>query len=145
LVQSLTEGLDDLKKRLGADMSQWRYGQEKYKHALIHHPLSPAVSSEVRARLDVGPAPRGGYGATVNNTGYGDNQTSGASFRIIADTSNWDNSVGTSSPGQSGDPDSPHYRDLFDLWEKGKYFPVFFSREKIESVTEETLRLQPGS
>ena len=83
-------------------------------------------------------------GSTLNNTGGGDNQTSGASFRIIADTQNWDNSVGTSTPGQSGDPHSPHYRDLFDLWAKGKYFPIFFSRDKIESVTEKTIVLQPA-
>jgi penicillin amidase len=145
LVRSLTEAVSDLKERLGPEMSGWKYGQEKYKHAIIRHPLSAAVSPEIRAKLDVGPAPRGGYGSTLNNTGRGDNQTSGASFRIIADTENWDNSVGTSAPGQSGDPASPHYRDLFDLWAKGKYFPMFYSREKIESVTEKKLVLEPAS
>ena len=124
-------------------MSQWQYGQEKFKHALIHHPLSAAVNEDIRMQLDVGPLPRGGYSSTVNNTGRRDNQVSGGSFRIIADTENWDNSVGTSAPGQSGDPSSPHYRDLFKLWATGKYFPVFYSRAKVESVTEETLLLQP--
>jgi penicillin amidase len=145
LVRSLTEALNDLEERLGPDMSIWKYGQEKFKHALIRHPLSAAVNDEIRAKLEVGPAPRGGYGSTLNNTGGGDNQTSGASFRIIADTENWDNSVGTSNPGQSGDPESPHYRDLFDLWAKGKYFPIFYSREKIESVEEKRIVLEPGS
>jgi penicillin amidase len=96
--------------------------------------MSSAVSADVRARLDVGPAPRGGYGNTPNATGNGDNQTSGASFRIVADLSDWDNSVGTNTPGQSGDPASPHYRDLFPLWAQGRYFPVLFSRAKVESV-----------
>jgi penicillin amidase len=145
LVRSLTEAVDDLEKKLGQDMSGWKYGQEKFKHATIRHPLSAAVNAEMRAKLNVGPAPRGGYGSTLNNTTSGDNQTSGASFRIVADTENWDNSVGTSNPGQSGDPESPHYRDLFDLWAKGKYFPIFYSREKIESVTKKTLILEPGS
>ena len=85
----------------------------------------------------------GGYGGTVHNTGSGDNQTTGASFMIIADTENWDHSVGLNSPGQSGDPDDPHYRDLFELWGRDRYFPVFYSREKIDSVTESTLVLQP--
>jgi penicillin amidase len=145
LARSLTEAVDDLQERLGPDMSRWKYGQQKFKHALIRHPLSAAVNAEMRVRLDVGPAPRGGYGSTLNSTGSGDNQTSGASFRIIADTENWDNSVGTSNPGQSGDPESAHYRDLFDLWAKGKYFPIFYSREKIDSVTEKTLVLEPAS
>ncbi len=145
LARSLSEAVADLKERLGSDVSGWRYGQEKFKHAMIRHPLSAAVSPEMRAKLDVGPVPRGGYGSTLNNTGQGDNQTSGASFRIIADTENWDNSVGTSAPGQSGDPESPHYRDVFDLWAKGKYFPIFYNREKIESVTEKKLILEPVS
>lgn len=144
LVESLKQAVADLRERLGPDMGRWQHGQKKLKHALIRHPLSPAVDAELRARLDVGPVPRGGYGSTVNNTGRGDNQTSGASFRIIADTGDWDSSLGTSNPGQSGDPDSPHYRDLFELWARGKYFPVFFSRQKVESVAEERLVLEPG-
>jgi len=141
LSRSLSEAVEDLTRRLGPDLSGWRYGQPKFKHALIRHPLSAAVPESMRSRLDVGPVPRGGYGSTVNSTGGGDNQVSGASFRIVADTENWDNSVGTNAPGQSGNPDNPHYRDLFELWAKGKYFPVFFSKVKIESVTEERLLL----
>ncbi|HYA17880.1 MAG TPA: penicillin acylase family protein, partial [Bryobacteraceae bacterium] len=56
---------------------------------------------------------------------------------------NWDNSVGLNTPGQSGDVNSPHYRDLYPLWARGQYFPVLFSRDKVESVTERTLKLEP--
>jgi penicillin amidase len=142
LARSFEAAVGDLVRKLGPDQSNWQYGQEKFKHALIHHPLSGAVSARLQAMLDVGPLPRGGYASTVNATGGGDNQTSGASFRIIADTENWDNSVGTNTPGQSGDPASPHYRDLFAMWANGRYFPVFFSREKILSVAEERLVLE---
>jgi penicillin amidase len=106
--------------------------------------LSAAVSEETRRKLDVGPAPRGGDDSTLNNTGSSDNQTSGATFRVILDVADWDNSVATNSPGQSGNPQSPHYRDLFQLWAKHQYFPLFFSREKIESVTENRYVLQPA-
>ena len=144
LRDSLTGALADLSERFGStDMTTWTYGDERFKHALIRHPMSGAVNRDLRRRLDVGPLPRGGYGGTVHNTGRGDNQTSGASFMLIADTANWDNSVGLNNPGQSGDPDSPHYRDLFELWGRNRYFPVFYSREKIDSVTESTLTLQP--
>jgi len=137
LVRSLSEGVRDLASKLGPDMNGWQYGQEKYKHAFIRHALSPAVSAEIRKQLDVGPAPRGGSASTLNAAGSGDIQNTGASLRIVADTGDWDNSVGTSTPGQSGDPANPHYRDLFDMWAKNRYFPIFFSREKVESVTEE--------
>ena len=145
LTESLEQALVDLRERLGDDMTAWQYGQEKFKHALLHHPMTAAVSPEVRGKLDVGPLPRGGYGGTVHNTSGNDNQRSGGSFMILADTANWDNTVGINAPGQSGDPDNPHYRDLFALWAKGKYFPVFYSRDKVDSVTESTTLLQPAS
>ena len=145
LRDSLTQALSDLDERFGtSDMTRWPYGGEKFKHALIRHPMSAAVSPDLRRRLDVGPLPRGGYGGTVHNTSSGDNQTSGASFMIIADTENWDHSVGLTNPGQSGNPDDPHYRDIFELWARNRYFPIFFSRAKVESVAESTLMLQPG-
>ena len=145
LVDTLSEAISNLESRLGLDMTQWQYGDTRYKHILIRHPLGATVRSDLRDQLDVGPVSRGGYGRTVNNTGNSDNQTSGASFRIIADSENWDNSVGTNSPGQSGDPDNVHYRDLFDLWARGQYFPIFYSREKVESVVEQTTNLEPAA
>ncbi|MDA1315354.1 MAG: penicillin acylase family protein [Acidobacteria bacterium] len=145
LADSLKQTLADLQKRFGPDISTWKYGQEAFKHVLIRHSMTAAVSPDLRRRLDVGPFPRGGYGGTVHNTGGGDNQTSGASFMIVVDTSDWDNSVGLNTPGQSGNPDSPHYRDLFELWARGKYFPIFYSRAKVDSVTESTTSLGPVS
>ena len=144
LARSLDEAAAELTKRFGAEMSSWKYGQEKYHHALIEHQLSDAVNEATRATLNVGPLPRGGDGMTVSATGGADNQTSGGSLKIIADTENWDNSVGLNTPGQSGDPASPHYRDLFTLWAQGKYFPVAYSRVKVESVRESTTRLTPA-
>lgn len=143
LQRSLSQAVDELTERFGPSPDGWRYGQEKFKHVLIRHPLSAAVDEETRVKLDVGPAPRGGYDSTLNNTSSSDNQESGATFRVIMDAADWDNSVATSAPGQSGDPDSPHYRDLFALWAKHQYFPLFFTREKIESVTESRAMLQP--
>jgi len=145
LIKSLEEGVSELVKRLGSDASKWQYGQEKFHHIKIRHMLSNAVKPELRTKLDIGPLPRGGNSYTVNNTSSGYNQTSGASFRIIADLGNWDNSLGTNSPGQSGDPKSPHYADLFETWAKGKYFPVFFSRSRIESAAERVTILKPKS
>lgn len=145
LLSSLDQALGDLRQRLGPDMSAWQYGQTRYKHVLLHHPMSGAVDSATRAKLEVGPKPRGGYGNTVNSTGGGDNQTSGASFRMIADLEDWDKTVGTNNPGQSGNPESPHYGDLFKLWAVGEYFPLLYSRPKVESVAEQTTVLVPGA
>lgn len=55
-----------------------------------------------------------------------------------------DDSVGINNPGQSGNVDSPHYRDLYPLWARGKYFPIFFSEPKARSVRESRLDLEPA-
>jgi penicillin amidase len=145
VAKSMDEAVAELTKRFGPDMQAWQYGQETFHHALIRHPLSNAVNAATRARLEVGPLPRGGDGMTVSATGNADNQGSGGSLKIIADTEDWDNSVGLNTPGQSGDPNSPHYRDLFQMWAQGQYFPIAFSRKKVESVTESATRLTPVS
>ncbi|MDG1025440.1 MAG: penicillin acylase family protein [Gammaproteobacteria bacterium] len=143
LLNTLGEAVATLREKLGANIEDWVYGQADYKHALIRHPLGAAVSEEIRSRLELGPLPRGGNGFTLGATGSGDNQTSGASFRIFIDTRDWDNTLGMNTPGQVGDPDSPLYDNLFELWANDKVFPAFYSRDKIETVLFETLDLIP--
>jgi penicillin amidase len=60
---------------------------------------------------------------------------SGASFRMVLDVGNWDASRFINTPGQSGDVDSPHARDLFETWVKGGYVPLVYSREAVEAAT----------
>jgi penicillin amidase len=143
LLRTLAEAVEILSDKLGRNPDNWVYGQTDYKHVILRHPLSPAVNDDLRQRLEVGPAPRGGNGFTLGNTGSGDNQTSGASFRIFVDTRDWDNTLGMNTPGQVGDPDHPLYDNLFELWANDRVFPAFYSRDKIESVLFETVILQP--
>ncbi|ALO45795.1 penicillin acylase family protein [Pseudohongiella spirulinae] len=144
MMDALAAAVNNLRERFGSDMNRWQYGQEGYKHALLRHPMSAAVSDELRASFEVGPAPRHGYSYTVSNTGYGDNQTSGGSFRMIVDTEDFDRALASNTPGQSGDPDSPFYDNLFEDWIDNRYFPLFYSRDKVESVTAERLNLTPA-
>lgn len=143
LVNSLAEALQMLSKRLGNDMTKWQYGQAKNKHITLTHVLSDWVGAEQRAKINMGPLPRGGYGETVGNTGNNLNQEHGASFRIVVDTEDWDKTLGINNPGQSGNPDDPHYRDLFEFWAKDGYFPVYFSKDKIKAVADRTWIVKP--
>jgi penicillin amidase len=140
LTKSLAEAVADLTKRFGPDMEKWKLGA--YHYAKIAHPMTAAVKAGA-APFDVGPLPRGGDAYTITATGGTDRQMTGGSFKIISDIEDWDNSVGLNNPGQSGDVRSPHYRDLFEYWARGKYFPIFFSRPKVESVAEQRLTLKP--
>jgi penicillin amidase len=144
LLKSLGEAVARLKALLGPEMANWTWGN--VHHMKYEHALSALAAPATRARLDVGPLPIGGDGFTVHNTGFRTSdfrQTGGASYRQVIDVGDWDNSVALNSPGQSGDPESPHYRDLFPLWAEGTFFPLLFSREKVAAATEEVLLLHP--
>lgn len=143
LLACVTRSVQELTERLGPEMETWVYGQRNNKHSQLTHALSDLVSDEQRRRINVGPVARGGYAETVNATGSSLNQEHGATFRMVVDTQDWDRTMGINSPGQSANPDSPHYRDLFPLWAENGYFPVFFSRERVEQVTEAKRVLRP--
>jgi penicillin amidase len=94
----------------------------------------------------VGPAPRGGSGDTVGSTAYTPDfrQRGGATFRLVVDVGDWDRSVAMNSPGQSGVPTSPHYRDLFEPWAADGSFPLLYSRSLVERNLGERIVLRPS-
>lgn len=143
LAEAFENAIAGIEKRLGADMQQWQYGQADNKHTYMAHALGNAVNEEQKAKLNLGPLPRGGNAYTPGSTGGNMRQSSGASFRMIVNTGDWDTAIGTNGPGQSGNPESPYYRNLFEPWAKDQFFPVYYSREKVESVTAEKITLNP--
>ncbi len=144
VLTSLEQAVQNLTERFGPEPQAWTYGQAQYHHILIRHPLSGAVTPEYAKRFEVGPIARGGDRYTLNNSDNNAAQETGASFRIIADLSDWDRSLGINAPGQSGNPDDEHYRDLAAMWAAGRYFPLPYSREKIEAVTQHKTVLHPA-
>ncbi len=142
LKESFLTALDILNERLGRDMSNWQYGQEKYKHITIAHALGGVVNDDLRKKLNTETALRGGNAYCPGVTGNTPNQTRGASFRIIVNTGDWDEARAINTPGQSGNPDSPYYKNLFEIWANDAYFPLYYSKEKIETVGAEKLWLK---
>jgi penicillin amidase len=136
--------IEELKEKLGDSIDHWQYGQEKYKHITLVNHLPGLLHSQVKEKVDLGPLPRGGNGHTPNATGSSDNQSSGASFRILVDVGDWDKTLMINTPGQSADPLSPFYDNLFELWARDEYFPSYYSRDKIEQVTQQRILMTPG-
>jgi penicillin amidase len=125
------------------DFSKWQYGQANYKHISFDHPLAHLVDAAKSKKLNLGPLPRGGNGYTVGSTGSAENQSSGASFRILMDTKNWDSTLMINTPGQSGDYKSPFYSNLFPIWANDNYFPAYFSSSLIEKNMDHVTLLSP--
>ena len=143
LLTALQEAVADLKVRLGDDMEQWKLGD--FHTADFVHPL--ATDDETRSIFHIEPVRRSGDSYTVMNTTSASEtntkQRSGASFMFVLDVQDWDRSTGLSAPGNSAQPGSPHYKDLVPYWAEGKYFPLSFSRKKVEENTKNRLVLWP--
>ena len=140
LTRTLAAAVADCRARLGDDPASWAWG--KLHHGYFEHVLSTVAPGMV----DVGPLPKGGSSQTPMNAGYRMSDfrvTSGASFRMVIDVGNWDNSRAINAPGQSGDPRSPHYADLAPLWAAGEYVPLLYSKAAIDDVARLRIVLTP--
>lgn len=141
---TLAAAWKDCERRLGADPSGWRWG------AVHQLTLDHAVSSafpEMSGTFDIEPIELGGSGSTPMYAVYRPddfNNITGPSVRIVMDVGEWDNSVFVNLPGQSGDPASPHYRDLKDAWLGGQYRPLAYSREAVDRHTRARIVLTPA-
>jgi penicillin amidase len=141
LESALAAAVAALSQTLGTDITRWTWGQ--IHTATFQHALA-STGDAARRRFNVGPFPRAGYGDTVFATsGSGNRQTDGATFREVMDVADWDRSIGTSAPGQSGQPGSPHFDDLAKLWAAEQYFPYSFSEAHVQKNAEATLVLRP--
>ena len=123
---ALTNALETLKKEQGADPSAWRWGRmhtRAFPHPFIRTFDLPAVERP------------GGSGTVAAD---------GASYRQILDVADWDRSIVTNTPGQSGQPESPYYGNLLPLWASDTYFPLVYSRGRIEREAAHRLEIVPG-
>lgn len=136
LRSSYTDAREALTKSLGADESNWTWGN--MVKARFNHPLAQAPL--IGLQFTIPPIPQNGtpfmLGATVN-------VGAAVSMRLIADASDWDKTQHGITGGQSGLPSSPHWKDQLDDWRAvtPRAFP--FSDAAIAKATREVLTLEP--
>jgi penicillin amidase len=126
------ETLANLEKRFGADREKWAWGN--VFQARFGHPL--AIVPLIGAQFAIKPVGINGSGQTPNVGSY-------VSMRHIASPGNWDATRLVIPLGQSGNPQSPHWKDQFDAWRTGspQIFP--FSTGAVEKAAKEAITLQP--
>jgi penicillin amidase len=136
MLDALAEASADIGRRFGTDTTAWRWGTVHV--AELRHPLARS--------FDLPPVSRAGDANTVFATGGANyRQSSGASYRQVIDLGNFDNSVAINVPGQSAQPGSEYYDNLLPLWGNDQYFPLVYSRARVEQETKHLLRLAPAS
>jgi penicillin amidase len=145
LLESLKSALAELNQRLGPDMTTWSWG--RLHRATFEPAVAVLADPELRAQMSVGPLQTPGSSSTPRAQAYrpGDfSVIAGASVRLVMDVGAWDNSVAMNTPGQSDDPMSAHYRDLFPMWAQGSYVPLRFSRAAVDGDAEDVIHLSSG-
>jgi len=144
LLTSLTDTVGYLTRTLGPDLNTWRWGR---LHQMKFVPAVAALADDgMRARLALPSVELPGSSDAPRVAAFGDADFSvvaGASVRVVMDVGEWDRSMAINSPGQSGDPDNAHYRDMLPLWAAGQYVPLLFSRPAVERAAETVLELMP--
>ena len=119
LAAALDRAVADLGKRYGADMGSWSWGGAH--PALFAHPVwaqLPLIGDWLQPSIP----DDGAFDTIDNGTSFVRNEKSpftavhGPSMRMIVDMAAPDQARFMLAPGQSGDPFSPHYRDLLEKW-----------------------------
>ncbi len=123
---SLLRAVADMRTAQGQDWGGWRWGRMHTR--TFPHPLLSAFDQPTVERP-------GGTGTVAAD---------GASFREVLDVADWDRSIVTNVPGQSGQPGSPFYGNLHKLWADDTYFPLAYSRAFVDSRKAHTLTLRPA-
>ena len=133
---SYDDAVKTLTRTLGEDQSKWTWGE--MVKARFPHPLAPAPF--IGAQFTIAPFPQNGTGGLLGATV---NVGSAVSMRLIADTSNWDQTQHGITLGESGIPSSPHWKDQLDDWRAvtPRAFP--FTETAVASAAKETLTLTP--
>ncbi|MGB3713635.1 MAG: penicillin acylase family protein [Candidatus Promineifilaceae bacterium] len=142
--RSLVRTVEELRKHLGADPAEWRWGRLHFltfDHVMAQRtPLGDVFSP--------GPFPVGGDTNTVLQTAVAPSGSFGTcvvapSYRQIIDMGNLDSTRAMYAPGQSGWLESHHYEDLVDPWLKGESFPMTQKKEGGDASMEQNLLLIP--
>ena len=145
MLASLAKAVQAVRTRLGDDPAAWRWGA--MHHASFAPAVAPLADASLAGQMTVGPLEVRGSASTPAAATWNPKlytAISGASVRLDMDVGDWDNSVAVNTPGQSGDPYSPHYRDLFPLWAGGDYFPLVFSDAAVEAAARDIYDLTPA-
>ena len=140
--QTFQNALDDLRQRLGDEVSSWKWGR---LHLLkLNHVLGSR--GDLGTLLNYGGQGVRGDMQAVCNTGSGPewSAATGGGFRMVADLG--DNKKGLwtiDGQSQSGQPGSPHYQDQLPSWLAGEYNYLAMDHDAIAETVKYRMTLQP--
>jgi penicillin amidase len=144
MADALSTAARSLRERYGNEPSRWAWG--RIRPLTLRHPMGGR--KPLGRVFNLGPFAWGGDANTVAQASVDPITATGnplfiASLRMVVDVGNWNEAKFAMPGGQSGNPLSPHYRDLLPLWQRGEGAPIAWSPANVDKATQSTLRLVP--
>ena len=139
---ALAAAIQSLRTSVGPNPDRWAWGSVRPLRLL--HPLG--AQPQLARFLNLGPVAVGGDTNTVSQAGVQPlhvfaNPAVIANHRTVIDLGDVERSRYVLAGGQSGNPLSAHYRDLFELWQRGAAVPIPWSAEAVAAATVDRLVL----
>lgn len=140
IVRSFTQAVAQLIAERGVSQDGWTWG--RLNETSIPHVTQAARGGGMFADLGLGPYPKHGRsGWTIDPGGTG-------SYRTVVDLSQLDTTHALLPPGNSGRPESRHYRDQAELWSRntarGTYRPLTHSADVAAATATRRLIMRRG-
>jgi penicillin amidase len=150
LARSLTEATAELAASLGDNMQDWTWG--KIHEITPRHEFSSA--DLVGGLFTLPSSPIGGDNTTVAVASYplpyaayplqGPFEvTTHQSYRMIIDVGDWTKSLAIFATGESGQPGSKFWENMYAPWVQGSYNPLLYTKEQIDANKDSQLTLTP--
>ena len=146
--KSLADALSELEKNYGSDLANWQWGKI---HKVVFKHMFHDRSSFLDKVINIGPFEIGGDGTTIFNTEYSFSELFestresklphrsepfenklGPSMRYIYDFADPDYLYFVLTTGQAGHFMSNHYKDMTEMWLKGRYIKLPLNEEEFE-------------
>ncbi len=132
--KSLKKAVLFLENQLGNSVDSWTWNKV---HSIEHnHPMGKVDA--LKEYFNVGPFEINGGSEVLNNLGFKLDSTgyykvtSGPSTRRVIDFSDVENSMSILPTGQSGNPQSKHYNDQAEKYNKGEFIKMLMNEEVIQ-------------
>ena len=142
---ALREAIAILTSEHGSDPGRWAWGRVRPLH--LRHRLG--VVGPLSRLLNLGPVAVGGDTNTVAQAGVPPldplrSHGAIANHRMVIDLADVERSRFVVAGGQSGNPLSPHYGDLFELWVRGEGVAIAWAPDRVEAAVVDRLVLDPA-
>ncbi|HLW68370.1 MAG TPA: penicillin acylase family protein [Gemmataceae bacterium] len=146
MADALTAAVRKLRERFGPSPGDWPWG--RVRKLRLRNPILQDVPI-LKWIFNEGPIAWGGDADTIGQAAVvwldptADTDCI-AGTRMVVDVGNWSASRFVLVGGQSSNPLSPHFLDMFPLWQRGDGVPIAWTEEEVRAAVREEMELRVG-